>query len=440
MAGGARIGLTQRRQLRLTPGLRHRIELLRLDAEGLTRLLQDQAAENPYLQLDTPAPDETPWQPRWLGAFASLTRGGGTEAAEAAAAPGPSLMAHVLDQVDRMFPDPADHAVAIALAEGLEPSGRLGRPLADVARHCGRPLAQVQAVLARLQRMDPRGLFARDLAECLRLQAAELAEEEGTGPDPVLAWLIDRLDLVAQGDVARLARLCGTDQAAVARALRRLRSLDPKPGARFDPGAVHARAPDLVATPGPDGWQVTLNGGALPVLRVRRPEPRPVTPGDRARLAQALALERGLSHRNATLLRVARAVAAHQAAALAQGPGALRPLAMVDLAAALGLHDSTVSRVVAGVVLATPAGTYPLRSFFCAAQGDSSPPAIRAEIARLIAAEDPARPLSDADLADRLGAAGRSLARRTVAKYRRMLRIPRAGLRRLRRDSKPGRA
>jgi RNA polymerase sigma-54 factor len=416
-----RIGLTQTQRLALNTGLQASITLLRMDAGGLTRFLEEQAAHNPFLVLDAAPLAQAGWLPRWSSAFASA-RGSGD--APEAASPGPSLMAHVLAEIEAVTRSARERQIALVLAEALEPSGWLGRPLPELARQAGCALGDAEAVLARLQGIEPTGLFARSLGECLRLQA-----EEAGRLDPVLEMMLEHLGLLAGGEFARLARLCGVAEAEIVARLRVIRSFDPKPGAQFDPGASDAREPDLVVTQGPGGWEVALNRSSLPALSVRRPAGRPQAEAERAALAAALGLTRMLEQRNATLLRVALAVLDRQGAALDHGLGALVPMTLADVAAVVDLHISTVSRVVAGVAVATPLGTWRLRALFGPQVGDVSAVAIRSEIARLVAAEDPRAPLSDAALTEALVRSGRRVARRTVAKYREMLRIPTAGRR-----------
>jgi len=341
------------------------------------------------------------------------------------AQPGPSLMAHVLSQIETVTRSERERGIALVLAEAIEPSGWLGRPLAELAAEARCSVGDAEAVLMRLQRMEPTGLFARSLAECLRLQAADADRL-----DPVMAGVLENLDLLAEGRTARLAEICDATEAEVLARLRVIRSFDPKPGAQFEPGTVDAREPDLTVTAGPQGWQVALNRSALPAVSVRRPGVRPADPAERAALADALGLCRMVEQRNATLLRVAQEVISRQQAVLDHGLGALQPLGMAEVAEAVGLHESTISRAVAGVALSTPGGTYALRSLFGPRVGDTSAAAIRAEIARLVAAEDAGAPLSDLALTEALAASGRPVARRTVAKYRAQLRIPTAGQRR----------
>ena len=418
-----RVGLTQTQRLRLTPGLQQSIRLLRMDAGGLTRFLEEQAARNPFLAVEEPPVLPATWLPRWGAAFAACrcSESGRSDPAM----PAPSLMAHVLTQIRALACAPAERQIALVLAEALDPSGWLGRPLADLARQANCTPAQAEAVLMRLQRIEPAGLFARSLAECLRLQA-----QEADRLDPVMQRVLENLEMVASGQIGALARLCAVPESDVLARLRVIRSFDPKPGAQFDPVNCNAHEPGLIVTEGAQGWEVQLNRSALPALSVRRPQGRLTVQAERAALAEALGLCRIVERRNTTLLRVAREVLQRQTSALDRGLAGLRPMTLADIAGALDLHESTVSRLVAGVSIATPQGTWQLRALFGPQVGDSSAMAIRAEIAQLVAAENPARPLTDRAITEALLASGREVARRTVAKYRDMLRIPPAGSRR----------
>jgi RNA polymerase sigma-54 factor len=418
-----RIGLTQTQRLQLNSGLQQSIRLLRMEAGGLTRFLEEQAARNPFLVVEEPPILPMAWLPRWSTAFAAARRGETGQSDPEM--PAPSLMAHVLTQIQALTRSARERQIALVLAEALEPSGWLGRPLADLARQAGCALADAEAVLMRLQQIEPTGLFARSLAECLRLQA-----QEADRLDPVMQTVLENLGLVASGEIGALARLCAVPESDVLARLRVIRSFDPKPGTQFDPGSSGTQEPDLIVTAGPAGWEVQLNRSALPALSVRRPEGRVTAQAERAALAEALGLRRIVERRNTTLLRVAREVMQRQIAALDGGLGALHPLTLSEVAGALDLHESTVSRAVAGVSIATPQGTWQLRALFGPQVGDRAAAAIRAQIAQLVATENPARPLTDRAITEALLASGRDVARRTVAKYREMLRIPPAGSRR----------
>ena len=411
--------MTQTQRLALTTRLATSINILRENAQGLTRYLEEQAAENPALQLSRPLPAD--WTPRWKSVFSATGSALSGEAPETPAA-APSLVSHALAIVAAQNLTPPEARIAEALVTALEPSGWLGQPLAAIMQSTGEDLARVQSVLDRLQaEADPSGLFARSLAECLRLQARDAGDL-----DPVMAAVLDRLDLVARGDVDRLAREAGVDPATVRARIGTLRGYDPKPGARFDPLAAPVREPDLVAEKGGDGWTVELNRSALPTLAVAE--------GRGTGRAAARALIQMVEGRNATLLAVGRDILLRQIAALEEGPGALVPMTMADVAGALGLAESTVSRVVAGAAVDTPRGTWWLRALFTQSlhEGGPSAAALRDRLARLVKAEDPAAPLSDTALAVALAEDGGPIARRTVAKYRRMLGLSPAGRRRQR--------
>jgi RNA polymerase sigma-54 factor len=412
MASRQGIKVTATQRLQLTLALQASIRVLRADAAGLTRYLEEQAADNPALIVG-PAPIGE-WLPRWDG----VLRDAG--AVERVASASPSLMAHVGSALAGMRLAPREARIAEALAEGLEPSGWLGVTVAAVAAELGEPVEVVEVVLARLQRMEPAGLFARSLAECLRLQA----EAEGIA-GPVLLGVIGELQAVAAGEWGRVARRLGIAETEVVEAVRMLRRMDPKPGAQFEAFAAPMREPDLVARQGNAGWVVALNRSSLPSLSVRE--------GRGEGQGAARALLRLVEARNSTLLRVAGEILRRQEAALERGAGALLPMTMADVAGSLGLHESTVSRVVAGTAVDTPGGTLWLRALFSGAVGEDgqSAAALRARLAEMVAGEDRARPYSDEALAEALGG---SVARRTVAKWRDGLGIPPAHRRRVRRQ------
>lgn len=415
------IHLTQTQRLGLNASMQASISVLRADAAGLTRYLEEQAAENPHLKLG-PAPEPQEWLPRWTGIFAPQGLGG-LELAN----PSPSLTAHVLAQVEVWGLSRVEARIAMALIEALEPSGWLGESPADLARGLGVEAAAVQKMLVRLQGLEPAGLFARDLADCLRLQARD------TGVlTPAMAKVLEHLSLLGSGDLARLARQAGIDEAEVRVCLREIKGMNPKPGAEFAVDSpAFQRAPDLLVSAEGEGWSIALNRSALPSLRVEA-KAEAVS----GALAQARAVERAVEARNSTLLMVGREVVQRQQEALRQGQVALAPMTMADLAEALGCHESTISRVVAGTSLDTPHGTWWLRQMFSPALGGRGAPlvagaALRAKLGRMIGEEARDRPLSDAALAEALArATGVNLARRTIAKYRETLGIPPAHRRR----------
>lgn len=413
-----RLGLTQIQRLSLNTSLHTSISVLRSDAEGLTRYLEEQAADNPHLRLQAVLAPAGDWLPRWTGVFAAA--GGSGNAADLPEA-SPSLMAHVLAAISALHLQPREGRIALALAEALEPSGWISASAGGIAAELGVTEAEVEAVLIRLQGIEPAGLFARNLAECLRLQAAESGVL-----DAAMQGVLARLDLLARGDLARLARLCKISEARVAQIFATIRRMDPKPGTQFAALSASARRePDLTVRHAPAGWELALNRSALPDVRVDR-----TADGAAEALSAAKSVQRMVDARNSTLLEVGREIVRRQGEALELGPIALHPMTMADLAEALGYHESTISRVVAGASLDGPRGSWWLRQMFSPALGGDGVPvisaaAMRARLARAVAGEDPGRPLSDDALAAILfRETGITLARRTVAKYRELLSIP----------------
>ena len=433
MSQRQRILIAQQQRLALNSSLHASIRLLRSDTAGLTRFLEEQAADNPHIRLIPPEPAALgDWLPRWSGALAFGTRS--APAIEEAAAAQPGLIAHVTAAIQAMALPRGAHRIALALVEALEPSGWLGRSTTAIAADLSLPEAEVTAILTRLQTIEPVGLFARNLADCLALQVADLGLL-----DREMAVILHNLDLLAAGDMARLATLCGCDEAGVARRFRTIRALNPKPGNDFSAAnPAHAREPDLLARPMKGGrWQVALNRSALPSVEVVVDPPAPASPEG---LQAAKTLHHMLTARNDTLLQVGHEIAGRQVAALVQGPGALVPMTMAEVAAALGLHVSTISRVVAGASMDSPQGVWWLRRMFSGARGAgkaggdgprAAAAALRHRLGRIVATESPDAPLSDAALTERLAQeTGVVLARRTVAQYREAEGIPPAHRRR----------
>ncbi|GAB1364735.1 hypothetical protein MASR1M32_39710 [Rhodobacter sp.] len=306
MSGRNRITIKQTQRLSLNTRLLASIRLLGSDAAGLSRFLEEAAAENPQLVLTTPPAGD--WLPRWSEAFRRLSGGGEVEV-EAMASAGPSLQAHAGRIVERLGLRGAELRLGESLVMALEPSGWLGLPLATLAMEAAVPLAQAEALLVRVQAAaEPAGLFARDLAECLRLQAAEAG-----WLDALAEGVLARLSLVAQGATVRVAAALSVPASAVEIVIRRIRGLDPKPGAQFSACAAPIRAPDLVAVRGATGWEVGLNHSALPALSLAEA-------GGPGR-AEARALIRLVEGRNATLLRVGQEILSRQVAALEAGLG-----------------------------------------------------------------------------------------------------------------------
>ncbi|MEK9211237.1 RNA polymerase factor sigma-54 [Sphingomonas sp. 2378] len=343
----------------------------------------------------------------------------------------PSLAEHLEAQVALILSG-VELTIAAHIIDQLDEAGYLTVPLSEIAERLGVPLARVERVLTVVQSLDPTGVGARDLAECLALQAREVDRY-----DPCMARLIANLDLLARGDLIRLKRICGVDDEDMADMIRELRGYDPKPGCRYGGEPSQAVVPDLFVTRIKSGWGIELNTATLPRVLVNRryyqelchgPQDR----GSKAWLADCLAsanwLMKALDQRQRTIIRVATEIVKQQEAFFLHGVAHLKPLTLARVAEAIGMHESTVSRVTSNKYLSCARGLYELKYFFtsgiaAADGGDAvSAEAVKSAIRTLIAGEG-AKILSDDTLVELLQAKGFDIARRTVAKYRESLGI-----------------
>jgi RNA polymerase sigma-54 factor len=344
-----------------------------------------------------------------------------------------TLREHLSEQLRLSFTDPAERLIGAYLIALLEPSGRLSATPEAVATAMAIDLARVEAVRRRMMRFDPTGMFARDLRECL---AVQLAERDRL--DPAMAALLDNLDLLAKRDLRRLMTLCAVDAADLHDMIAELRRLDPKPGAMFDTAPLQPVVPDLLMRAAHDGgWLLELNPETLPRVLVNQRLTARVLPGasreDKTFLTERLQtanwLVKSLQQRSQTILKVAAEIVRQQDAFFRLGVGFLRPLILRDIAAAVEMHESTVSRVTSHKYIATPRGIFELKYFFTTAiagtSGEShSAEAVRHRIRAMVAGEAAEEVLSDDAIVAVLRREGVDIARRTVAKYREALRIP----------------
>jgi RNA polymerase sigma-54 factor len=341
----------------------------------------------------------------------------------------PTLAEHLDAQVGTATDDPRVLFVARHLIGLLDEAGYLATPLHEAAADLDVPLACVEEALAAVQSLDPTGVGARTLSECLALQA-----KEADRYDPCMARLIDNLELVARGEFARLKRMCDVDDEDFADMLDELRGYDPKPGLKFGAGERAPVVPDiLVSGSGASGWDIALNEATLPRLVVNRSYYVELREGciDKAskswlseKLADAKALIKALDQRQKTILKVAAEIVKQQEGFFRQGVSQLKPLTLRAVAEAVSLHESTVSRVTSNKYLNCKRGTFELKYFFTSGvasadgEGAVSAATVKAQIRALCDAEDPGDILSDDQLVDLLREKGFDLARRTVAKYR----------------------
>ncbi len=486
MALGPRLDLRQTQTLVMTPQLRQAIKLLQYSNVEVANFVEEELERNPLLERDdstelpateAAAPDQMPERisetvdaaqlaqadtlPAETAApldvdfgdtydaggvadgapfsFGTASRGGGHDfedddrGIEDVADGRQPLREHLSEQLRLSFSDPVDRVIGAHLIALLCPAGRLTADPAAIAAAMAIPLERVEAVRTRMMRFDPVGLFARDLKECLAVQLAE-----NNRLDPAMAALLDNLDLLARRDLRRLGSICGVDADDLGDMISEIRKLDPKPAANYDSAPVQLVIPDILMRTSPGGdWLIELNPDTMPRLLVNERFYARVAPRarkeDRLFLSEQLAsanwLVRSLQQRAQTILKVAAEIIRQQDGFMRHGVAHLRPLILRDIAEAVEMHESTVSRVTANKYIATPRGTFELKYFFTTAisgtDGENhSAEAVRFRIRALIGAEAADGILSDDAIVAALRDEGVDIARRTVAKYREALRIP----------------
>ncbi|MBV9017818.1 MAG: RNA polymerase factor sigma-54 [Alphaproteobacteria bacterium] len=489
MGFSQRLELRQSQTLVMTPQLQQAIKMLQLSNLELGAFVQAEIEQNPLLERgereadEGASPETEPQAESEIDGLAAtvgdaLIDGGGPEAAEhwraasgeegdgtidiggdpggesqlwhsrnpamhsgevpgidQAAARPRTLREHLMEQIGADLPDQADRIIALYLLDQLDDAGYLQGGLDGAAERLGCAPRRIEQVLARVQEFDPPGVFARSLAECLALQL-----HDRNRLDPAMQRLLDNLPLLAARNVGALMRLCGVDAEDLAEMVAEIKSLDPRPGLAFDPPLAQPVVPDIIMRAQSDGgWAVELNTDTLPRVLVNNRYHARVSRAARnkaereyltERLQAANWLVKSLHQRAVTILKVASEIVEQQDGFFRAGVQALRPLILRDIADAIGMHESTVSRVTTNKYIATPRGLFELKYFFTSSiaasrGGDAhSAEAVRFRIRNLIDSEPSNSTLSDEQIVELLQQDGVDIARRTVAKYREAMRIP----------------
>jgi RNA polymerase sigma-54 factor len=483
MALSAKLQLRQSQSLVMTPQLMQSIKLLQFTHLELERFVEEEIERNPLLervepqedaatdqfqkerdgdvagedwyeaalpassqsmadQLDTTLENVFPDDPgavqrvgpdlaaQWKSAPVGSSEGDGEGFdPDDIAASKPGLRDHVGEQIAFAFADPAARLIAQELADCLDEAGYFRGEVEEIAERLGTRPPQVEEVLQECRSFDPPGLFARDLKECLALQL-----QRNDRFDPAMRVLVDNLELLARRDFQSLKRLCHVDQEDLLDMLAEIRALDPKPGLAFSTGTADTIVADVEVRAASDGsWTVELNPDTLPRVLVDQiyfaeVSKKAKDPGEREFLAECMQnanwLTRSLDQRAKTILKVASEIVRQQDAFLLHGIRYLRPLNLRTIAEAIGMHESTVSRVTSNKYMLTPRGVFELKFFFTASiaaagGGDAhSSEAVRDRIREMIEQERADDVLSDDAIVDLLKKDGVDIARRTVAKYR----------------------
>jgi RNA polymerase sigma-54 factor len=446
-------------QLTMTPQLQQAIRLLQLPTIELQAHIRELLETNVMLEQDedaetaaydalpssesnpeTAAPSEEPpvevidegWADQPVGESENPWSGGDDDRQqEFADSSGQSLRDHLLWQLELARLEPRELAIGRAVIDSINDDGYLGEPL-DVIGASLKPeldpgVEEVEHVLGIVQLFDPAGAGARTVSECLLLQLGQL---ESATPGLAIARAIaaNHLELLAEHELIALRRELKTSDAELETAVALVRGCNPRPGSVISGSAAEYVVPDVFVRRTPRGWSVEINAATLPRVRLNQSYANLVGRSSshasmRTQLQEARWLLKSLEIRNDTLTKVARSIVERQTEFLERGEEFMRPMILRDIAEAISMHESTVSRVTSGKYMHTPRGVFELRYFFSSqvegsdGSGTSST-AIRAKIRKLIREEDPAAPLSDSRIAEILSGEGIPVARRTVAKYR----------------------
>jgi len=359
----------------------------------------------------------------------------------------PTLQDHLRSQLAGMRLGAEDHAALNVLIESLDEDGYLADSLEEIAAQLADSedsrealRERLQCALKWLQSLEPLGVGARDLPECLTLQLRARPRCEAQAVAIIVCK--QYLDLLARRDLKKLMAVTGADEALLKEAQALIVACEPKPGRPFTRAEANIVVPDVIVQKAGRGWKVVLNPDVMPKLRIndlyaqaikgqRNGSSAPLS----ARLQEARWFMKNIQQRFDTIARVSQAIVERQKSFFTHGAIAMKPLVLREIADELGLHESTISRVTTAKYMATPMGTFELKYFFGSglateAGGNASSTAVRALIKQLVAAEAPTKPLSDSQLAEMLAEQGIQVARRTVAKYREALKIAPANLRR----------
>ncbi|WP_076518039.1 MULTISPECIES: RNA polymerase factor sigma-54 [unclassified Achromobacter] len=455
--------------LTLTPQLQQSIRLLQLSTLDLEAEISQVLAENPLLdredepstaearaesERESSVQDDEPAAERESPVDEMPGSGGvypDDDSSLPEAARPDTLREHLLGQLALTRAAPRDAALTSLLIDELDENGYLGSPLDEILgwlpAEMEPDIDELRAALSLLQSFDPVGIGARDMAECLQLQLRnpDLTRQPEAADPVVLACArricAEHLPLLATGNAARLCAAAGCDEPTFRAAHSLILRLEPRPGRAWTVPAAEYAVPDVIVRKTRRGWQATLNSAAVPRLQINGlyaqmlgNQKESAHAGLQAQLQQAKWMIRNVEQRFDTILRVSQAIVERQTAFFSQGPAAMRPLILKDIAGELGLHESTISRATTQKYMLTPFGTLELKRFFgtgvSTEGGDAtSATAVQTYIRQMVADENRAKPLSDSQIMQKLADQGIVIARRTVAKYREALRIAPAALR-----------
>ncbi len=448
--------------LTMTPQLQQAIRLLQLPVLDLSAQIQEALEENIMLEMED-LPDvpktsaestaeietiqaEDSWQSRSMERIQDGGwNGEGRPSNDFADESGQTLREHLLWQLELENFSPREAVIGEAIVDAINDDGYLTVELDEIQDFIAddtdvRP-EEVEATFAKVQRLDPLGVGARSLSECIVLQLIQL-EKTTPGVELAIQMATDHLALIASQEYGEIRRSLRTSEEDFEEALALVKSCNPKPGLAVSPEPAEYVIPDVFVRKMDGRWQVEISASGIPRLSVNQQYANLLRgSGDhaalRTQLQEARWLVRSLEIRNETVMRVATCIVSRQREFLEHGDEAMKPLILRDVAESIGMHESTISRVTTNKYMHTPRGVFEFKYFFSSQLStvdgaEQSSTSVRAKIRKMIGAENPAKPLSDSKIANLLAEEGITVARRTVAKYREAMKIPSSSERKVR--------
>ena len=351
-----------------------------------------------------------------------------------------TLRDHLINQINLDFKNKIEKAVAIGMIDYLHPSGWFITPISEVAEDLNIDETLILNTLLKLQKLEPSGIFSRNLSECLKYQLIE-----NNNFNESFKILLDNLDMLPAGKIKQASKLCFVTEEKLFEMIKVIKTLNPKPAEKFIQEDILIDQPDVIVSKTQKGWRIDLNGSTLPTVNLDEDyieEINNFSLDEKSadftseKIGEARWLKKAVEQRNKTILRVTSEIVKKQVGFFKHGFSHMKPMILKDIAEAIGMHESTISRVTNGKLILTEWGAMSLKSFFSASIASSeeaemhAASAVRETIKKLISKEISGKPLSDDKLAGILSKEGMDVARRTVAKYRDMLKIPSSAQRR----------
>jgi RNA polymerase sigma-54 factor len=449
-----RINIKHSQSIVMTPQLRQAIKLLQFSNLELSNYIEEEIEKNPFLENnkgdslinskiekndfssinEDDSNDGNRWEESYNAKNKNFSHEDLSSFEDRIAAPKQSLREHLIDQILLDIPKGIERKIAMLFLDVIEPSGWININLEDFCNIHNLNKELTLKVLLKLQKMDPCGVFARNLGECLRIQL----KEKGL-LDEKYKLITDNLELLAKGEIKQLCKKADIDEKTLSEAIKNIKALNPKPAESFANNIFRVEPPDVMISKTTKGWRVELNKSTLPSLKIEENFANEVKSNNKNEedkkfvsesVNSAKWLLRAIEQRNSTTLKVAVEILKLQKDFFKNGPGHLKPLVLRDVAKSIGMHESTVSRVTRSKLLQTPYGLFQMKDFFSSSVGVAekdevhAAKTVRTILKSIIESEKDSRPYSDEKISLIFKGKGVNVARRTVAKYREMLNIP----------------